>query len=394
MKQPLSNRVEQVAPSPTLFITAKAKRMKQEGIDVIGLGAGEPDFNTPENIIQAAYRSMEEGHTKYTPSSGIKELKDAICKKLKRDQSLDYTEEQIFVGTGAKHVLYSAFQAIINPGDEVIIPVPYWVTYPEQVKLAGGVPIFVETGFDQDFKIIPADLEKAITLKTKAIVLNSPNNPTGMSYSPAELKALAKLAIQHDLYIISDEIYEKLYYGDPAELVSVASFGPKFYERTIVVNGVSKAYAMTGWRIGYAAGPRSVIAAMGKLADHMTSNPSVSAQYAALEAYEGSQEVPEKMYQAFEERMKRFYPQLEKIPGFKPKKPDGAFYFFIEAKEAAEQKGFDSVDDFAEALLNQALVAVIPGSGFGMPDYIRLSYATDPELFQTALNRIQDFMMK
>ncbi|EUJ32963.1 aspartate aminotransferase [Listeria floridensis FSL S10-1187] len=368
--------------------------MKQEGIDVIGLGAGEPDFNTPENIIQAAYRSMEEGFTKYTPSSGIIELKDAITDKLKRDQALDYSADQIFVGTGAKHVLYSIFQTIIDPGDEVIIPVPYWVTYPEQVKLAEGQPVFVDTSFEQDFKLLPADLEKAITEKTKAIVLNSPNNPTGISYSALELKALGEVAIKHDLWIVSDEIYEKLYYGDKADLVSVASFGPEFYERTIVVNGVSKAYSMTGWRIGYAAGPKDVIAGMGKLADHMTSNPTANAQYAALEAYTGSQAIPESMYQAFAERMNRFYPQLEQIPGFKPKKPDGAFYFFIEAKEAAALKGYASVDDFVAALLNEALVAVIPGSGFGMPDYIRLSYATDPELFQTALNRIQAFMTK
>ncbi|WP_088808577.1 MULTISPECIES: pyridoxal phosphate-dependent aminotransferase [Listeria] len=392
MDLPLSKRVQEVAPSPTLFITAKAKKMKQDGIDVIGLGAGEPDFNTPENIIQAAYKSMKDGFTKYTPSTGIPELKKAIVQKLERDQDVRYTEDQIFVGTGAKHVLYSAFQTILNPGDEVIIPVPYWVTYPEQVKLAGGVPVFVETGFDADFKMNPASFERAITARTKAVLLNSPNNPTGMCYSKAELKALAAIAVKHNLWIVSDEIYEKLYYGDPADVVSVASLSPEIYARTILINGVSKAYSMTGWRIGYAAANADVIRGMGKLADHMTSNPTANAQYAAIEAYNGSQEVPEKMYQAFSDRMARFYPQLEEIPGFKPKKPDGAFYFFIDAHEAAARKGYPSVDAFVEALLTEALVAVIPGSGFGMPDYIRISYATDPALFQEAINRIKDFM--
>ncbi|ENA1574373.1 pyridoxal phosphate-dependent aminotransferase [Listeria monocytogenes] len=392
MDLPLSKRVKGVAPSPTLAITAKAKQMKQEGIDVIGLGAGEPDFNTPQNIIDAAIESMNKGFTKYTPSSGIIELKQAIVDKLKKDQFLNYETNQIFVGTGAKHVLYSAFQTILDPGDEVIIPVPYWVTYPEQVKLAGGIPVFVETGFDADFKISAADFEKAITKKTKAIVLNSPNNPSGMCYTKEELIAIGEVAEKHQIYILSDEIYEKLYYGNKADLVSIASLSDRLYDLTIVINGVSKAYSMTGWRIGYAAANKEIIAGISKLADHLTSNPTANAQYAALEAYVGSQEVPEKMYKAFEERMERFYPELNSIPGFKPKKPDGAFYFFIEVKEAAHKKGFQDVDAFVAALLEEAKVAVIPGSGFGMPDYIRLSYATNPDLFQEAINRIKSFM--
>ncbi|AIS60303.1 pyridoxal phosphate-dependent aminotransferase [Listeria ivanovii] len=392
MDLPLSRRVKGVAASPTLAITAKAKQMKQEGMDVIGLGAGEPDFNTPQNIIDAAVDSMNKGFTKYTPSSGIIELKQAIVDKLAKDQSLNYETNQVFVGTGAKHVLYSAFQTILNPGDEVIIPVPYWVTYPEQVKLAGGVPVFVETGFDVDFKISAIDFEKAITKKTKAIVLNSPNNPSGMCYTKAELAAIGAVAEKHQIYILSDEIYEKLYYGNKQDLVSIASLSDRLYDLTILINGVSKAYSMTGWRIGYAAANKELIAGMSKLADHLTSNPTVNAQYAALEAYVGSQEIPEKMYQAFEERMERFYPELQSIPGFKPKKPDGAFYFFIDAKEAAHKKGFQDVDAFVAALLEEAKVAVIPGSGFGMPDYIRLSYATNPDLFQEAINRIKSFM--
>lgn len=394
MRTPLSKRIQEVAPSPTLSITAKAKQMKKDGIDVIGLGAGEPDFNTPANIIQAAVDSMEKGYTKYTPSAGISELKQAIVDKLARDQHLTYEPNQIFVGTGAKHVLYSVFQAIIDPGDEVIIPGPYWVTYPEQVKLAGGVPVFIDTTFEEDFKLSDARLAQAITPKTKALVLNSPNNPTGMAYTKAELEAIGKVAEEHGLYIISDEIYEKLYYGNKQDLVSIASLSDKLYAQTIVINGVSKAYAMTGWRIGYAAAASELIAGMTKLADHLTSNPTSNSQYAAVEAYNGSQEVPQQMYQAFEERMNRFYPQLEKIPGFRPKKPVGAFYFFIETKEAAKQKGYASVDAFVEGLLEEALVAVIPGSGFGMPDYIRVSYATDPELFQTAIDRINEFMSK
>lgn len=392
MDLPLSRRVQEIAASPTLAITAKAREMKQAGIDVIGLGAGEPDFNTPQNIIDAAVDSMNKGYTKYTATTGIPELKQAIIDKLQQDQNLAYKPNQIFVGTGAKHVLYCAFQAILNPGDEVIIPVPYWVTYPEQIKLAGGVPIFVETGFDADFKITAADFEKAVTSQTRAIVLNSPNNPTGMAYSKAELVAIGEVAEKHGIYIVSDEIYEKLYYGDKKDLVSIASLSDALYQWTIVINGVSKAYAMTGWRIGYAAAAEPIISSMGRLADHMTSNPTANAQYGAVEAYKGDQAVPESMYKAFEERMERFYPVLESIPGFRPKKPDGAFYFFIDVAEAARMKGFADVDAFAKSLLDDAFVAVVPGSGFGMPDYIRISYATDPALFEQALNRMKDFM--
>ncbi|MBC1373023.1 pyridoxal phosphate-dependent aminotransferase [Listeria booriae] len=392
MDLPLSKRVQKIAASPTLAITAKAREMKQSGIDVIGLGAGEPDFNTPQNIIDAAVDSMNKGYTKYTATTGIPELKQAIIDKLKQDQFLTYKPSQIFVGTGAKHVLYCAFQAILNPGDEVIVPVPYWVTYPEQIKLAGGEPIFVETGFDADFKITAANFEQAVTPKTRAIVLNSPNNPTGMTYSKAELQAIGEVAEKHGIYIISDEIYEKLYYGDKSDLVSIASLSDALYDLTIVINGVSKAYAMTGWRIGYAAAAEPIIAVMGRLADHLTSNPTANAQYAAVEAYNGDQSVPESMYQAFEERMERFYPILESIPGFKPKKPSGAFYFFIDVAEAVRLKGFESADVLADKLLNDAFVAVVPGSGFGMPDYIRISYATDPALFEQALNRMKDFM--
>ncbi|MBC2389667.1 pyridoxal phosphate-dependent aminotransferase [Listeria booriae] len=392
MDLPLSKRVQKIAASPTLAITAKAREMKQSGIDVIGLGAGEPDFNTPQNIIDAAVDSMNKGYTKYTATTGIPELKQAIIDKLKQDQFLTYKPSQIFVGTGAKHVLYCAFQAILNPGDEVIVPVPYWVTYPEQIKLAGGEPIFVETGFDADFKITAANFEQAVTPKTRAIVLNSPNNPTGMTYSKAELLAIGEVAEKHGIYIISDEIYEKLYYGDKSDLVSIASLSDALYELTIVINGVSKAYAMTGWRIGYAAAAEPIIAVMGRLADHLTSNPTANAQYAAVEAYNGDQSVPESMYKAFEERMERFYPILESIPGFKPKKPSGAFYFFIDVAEAVRLKGFESADVLVDKLLNDAFVAVVPGSGFGMPDYIRISYATDPALFEQALNRMKDFM--
>ncbi|EUJ43649.1 pyridoxal phosphate-dependent aminotransferase [Listeria riparia] len=392
MDLPLSKRVQKIAASPTLAITAKAREMKQSGIDVIGLGAGEPDFNTPQNIIDAAVDSMNKGYTKYTATTGIPELKQAIIDKLKQDQFLTYQPSQIFVGTGAKYVLYCAFQAILNPGDEVIVPVPYWVTYPEQIKLAGGKPIFVETGFDADFKITAANFEQAVTPKTRAIVLNSPNNPTGMTYSKAELQAIGEVAEKHGIYIISDEIYEKLYYGDKSDLVSIASLSDALYELTIVINGVSKAYAMTGWRIGYAAAAEPIIAVMGRLADHLTSNPTANAQYAAVEAYNGNQTVPESMYKAFEERMERFYPILESIPGFKPKKPSGAFYFFIDVSEAVRLKGFESADVLADKLLNDAFVAVVPGSGFGMPDYIRISYATDPALFEQALNRMKDFM--
>ncbi|WP_339192991.1 pyridoxal phosphate-dependent aminotransferase [Aeribacillus sp. FSL W8-0870] len=387
----LSKRVSTLTPSSTLAITAKAKELKAAGHDVIGLGAGEPDFNTPDHILDAAEKAMKEGHTKYTPSGGLISLKEAIIEKFKKDQHLEYKPSEIIVSTGAKHALYTLFQAILDDGDEVIIPSPYWVSYPEQVKLAGGAPVFVEGREENRFKITPDQLQQAITNKTKAVIINSPSNPTGMIYTRDELKELAEVCLSHDLIIVSDEIYEKLVYGEN-EHVSIAQISPEVKEKTIIINGVSKSHSMTGWRIGYAAGNERIIQAMTNLASHSTSNPTSIAQYAAIAAYEGPQEPVEIMRRAFEDRLNIIYEKLVQIPGFSCIKPQGAFYLFPNAKEAAEITGFRNVDEFVEALLEEEKVALVPGSGFGAPDNVRLSYATSLELLNKAIERIDRFV--
>ncbi|SFC45647.1 aspartate aminotransferase [Bacillus sp. OV322] len=387
----LANRVKALAPSTTLAITAKAKELKSQGLDIIGLGAGEPDFNTPEHIIKAAARSMEEGHTKYTPSAGLPKLKQAIISKLKKDQGLEYTSSEIIVGSGAKHVLYTLFQAILDEGDEVIVPIPYWVSYPEQIKLAGGTPVYVEGHEDNSFKITKKQLEAAITEKTKAIIINSPSNPTGMIYTEEELRELGEVCLLHDIMIVSDEIYEKLVYDGNGH-VSIAQVSPELKKQTIIINGVSKSHSMTGWRIGYAAGDEELNKAMTNLASHSTSNPTTTAQYGAIAAYEGAQDAVEEMRKAFESRLNAIYGKLTSIPGFHCLKPQGAFYLFPNVKEAAKRTGFENVDDFARGLLEEALVAVIPGSGFGAPDYIRLSYATSLDALEKAVERIHSFV--
>ncbi|BAB05414.1 pyridoxal phosphate-dependent aminotransferase [Halalkalibacterium halodurans] len=387
----LAKRVSTLTPSSTLAITAKAKELKEQGHDVIGLGAGEPDFNTPQYIIDAAVRSMEEGHTKYTPSGGLPKLKEAIIEKFKQDQGLTYTAKEIFVGTGAKHVLYTLFQALLNEGDEVIIPSPYWVSYPEQVKLAGGEPVFVEGKESNDFKLTPAQLEPVLTDRTKAIIINSPSNPTGSLYTQEELAALGEVCLKHNVLIISDEIYEKLVY-DGAKHTSVAEISPQLKENTVVINGVSKSHSMTGWRIGYAAGPEALIQAMTNLASHSTSNPTTSAQYGAIAAYTEDDGSVEKMRVAFEERLHTIYDKLVAIPGVSCVKPKGAFYLFPNVEEAAALTGHETVDDFVKVLLEEEKVALVPGSGFGAPDNVRLSYATSLELLEAAIDRIFRFV--
>lgn len=391
MKPQLANRVHTLTPSTTLAITAKAKELKQQGIDVIGLGAGEPDYNTPQNILDAALKSMNEGHTKYTPAGGLPALKKAIIDKLQRDQGLTYEPSEILVGIGAKHVLYTLFQVLLNDQDEVIIPIPYWVSYPEQVKLAGGVPVYIEGTADQQYKVSTQQIQAAITEKTRAIILNSPSNPSGMIYSEEELKEIAKVCKEAKIWIISDEIYEKLIYGD-AKHVSIAETSEDAKERTIVINGVSKSHSMTGWRIGYAAGNKEVIKAMTDLASHSTSNPVTTSQYAAIEAYNGPQNAVEEMRAAFESRLEIIYPKVQAIPGFKVLKPQGAFYLLPDVSEAARMTGYASVDAFVDALLTEANVAVIPGSGFGAPSTIRLSYATSLDLLEAAVARIDSFV--
>ena len=391
MTKKLAARVSTLSPSTTLAITAKAKEMKESGIDVIGLGAGEPDYNTPQNILDAATKSMIEGKTKYTPSGGLPALKDAVISKLKNDQHLDYSRQEIMIGIGAKHVLYTLFQILLDPGDEVIIPAPYWVSYPEQVKLAGGSPVFVESTSEASFKVTADQIRSAITSKTKAVIINSPGNPTGMIYSRDELQLIADVCLEKDIWIISDEIYEKLIYGGKKH-VSIAQLSDDAKKRTFIINGVSKSHSMTGWRIGYIAGNAEVVSAMTNLASHSTSNPTTTSQYATIEAYNGPQAAVENMRVDFESRLERIYPQLAAIPGFSVVKPQGAFYLLPEVSEAMKKTGFTNVDDFASTLLTEAKVAVIPGSGFGSPETIRLSYATSIELLEEAVKRIRTFV--
>lgn len=387
----LSKRVAALTPSATLEITAKAKALKEEGHDVIGLGAGEPDFNTPEHILLAAEKAMKEGLTKYTPSGGILPLKKSIISKFEKDQNISYSPEEVIVCTGAKHALYTLFQVILDEGDEVIIPTPYWVSYPEQVKLAGGEPVYVEGKEENSFKITVEQLNEVVTSKTQAIVINSPSNPTGSIYTEDELKKIGTFCLENDILIISDEIYEKLVY-EGVKHTSIAQLSNELKEQTVVINGVSKSHSMTGWRIGYATGNKKIIKAMTNLASHSTSNPTSISQYAALAAYEGTQEPVEVMNKAFEERLNIVYDRLNKIPGFTCVKPKGAFYLFPNAKEAASNTGFESVDAFVKGLLEEEKVALVPGSGFGSPDNVRLSYATSLDVILEAITRIERFV--
>ncbi|TYS68431.1 pyridoxal phosphate-dependent aminotransferase [Sutcliffiella horikoshii] len=389
----LAKRVSTLTPSTTLEITAKAKELKDAGHDVIGLGAGEPDFNTPAHIMDAAKEAMDKGFTKYTPSGGLPTLKKEIINKLQRDQELTYKPSEVIVCIGAKHALYTLFQVILDEGDEVIIPTPYWVSYPEQVKLAEGVPVYVEGKEENQFKITAEQLKATITPKTKAVVLNSPSNPTGMVYTKEELEVLGKVCLEHDILIVSDEIYEKLLY-DGNQHVSIAQLSPELKEQTVIINGVSKSHSMTGWRIGYAVGNQTIISSMTNLASHSTSNPTSISQYATIAAYQGPQDDVELMRQAFEERLNIIFEKLNQIPGFHCLKPQGAFYLFPKAIEAAKMAGFNDVDSFVKALLEEEKVALVPGSGFGADDYVRLSYATSLDLLESAVERIANYMAK
>lgn len=390
----LSERVKSLTPSSTLAISAKANALKAAGHDVIGLGVGEPDFNTPDYIIAGATDAMQKGYTKYTPTGGIPELKEAIIQKFKEDNDINYNSNEVIVTTGAKYALYAAFQALLDKGDEVIIPSPYWVSYPEHVKLAGGNPVFVEGLEENNFKIKQEQLEKVITNKTKALVINSPSNPTGMMYSKEELKTLGEICLQHNIVIISDEIYEKLIYTSEKH-ISIASLSEELKEQTIVINGVSKSHAMTGWRIGYAAGPKEMITAMTNLASHVVSNPTSIAQYAALEAYQNKSENNRMYYEmqsVFKSRLDEFYSLINDIPGIQCSKPHGAFYIFPNMKNVAINNGFSTVDAWVEALLEEEKVALVPGSGFGTPDFVRLSYATSMDLLVEAAARMKQFV--
>lgn len=391
----LSKKGQQISSSVTLAITAKAKKLKEDGIDIISFGAGEPDFNTPKNIQDIAIEAIKNGLTRYTPASGINELKTAICKKLKQDNNLDYNNSQIVISNGAKHSLYNALMAICNPGDEVIVPVPYWVSYPELVKLADGVPVLVDTPEADNFKYTKERLIAAITKKTKAIILNSPNNPTGVVYTREEMDMIAQLAEKHDFIIISDEIYEKLIYGD-VKHYSIATFNDNIKDRTILINGMSKAYAMTGWRIGYTACNEKIAKLMSNIQSHATSNPNSIAQYASVEALNGPQDDVLAMKIEFEKRRDYMVGKINSINNLSCTRPDGAFYVMVNISKLKGQtlhglKINDSAN-LCTALLDKAHVAAIPGSAFGCDDFIRLSYATSMGNIVEGLNRIEEFL--
>ena len=388
----ISKRASKIAPSITLAISAKAKQMQAEGIDVVGFGAGEPDFDTPEPIKEAAIAAIKAGFTKYTADSGIPELKKAISEKFKRDNNLEYEPAQILVSSGAKHSLFNAIFVLCDDGDEVIIPAPYWVSYEEQVKMAGATTVIVETQESNDFKLTPELFQKTITPKTKAIILNSPCNPTGTVYERDELEALANVAVQNGIYIIADEIYEYLVY-DGAKHHSIAGFSQKIKDLTITINGVSKAYSMTGWRIGYAAGPKEIIQAMANVQSHATSNAVSISQKAAVAALQGSQECIAQMAAEFDKRRQVIVAGLNKIKGFSCRTPKGAFYAFpnVSGVYSLKFNGKPINNSFAltEFLLDEARVAVVPGDAFGAPNYIRLSYATSLANIEKGLERIQ-----
>lgn len=388
----LSERTRNTAPSPTLAITAKVKAMKAQGVDVIGFGAGEPDFDTPDNIKETAISAIQGGFTKYTPSTGIVELKDAIISKFKKDNGLEYTRKQIVVSVGAKHSLYNVIMSIVDPGDEVIIPSPFWVSYPEMVKLAGGTPVFVQTTEENRFRLTADMLRSAITPKTRAIVVNSPSNPTGAVIETSELQKIAQLAVERGIYVISDEIYEKMVY-DGNRHVSIASFGDEIKNLTVTVNGVSKAYSMTGWRIGYLACNEEIAAGIGRIQDNSTSNPASFCQKAAVEALTGPQDAVKMMANEFDKRRKYIVKRLNDMPGITCPTPGGAFYVFpnISGLFGGE---INSSDALAEHLLMNAKIAVVPGSGFGAGNYVRLSYATSMSNIERGMDRLEEAIRK
>ncbi|WP_027363640.1 pyridoxal phosphate-dependent aminotransferase [Desulfotruncus alcoholivorax] len=388
----LADRAKNISPSPTLSIDARAKKMIADGINVVNFGVGEPDFETPENIKLAAKEAIDKGMTRYTPVAGILPLRQAIVKKLARDNGLIYEPGQIVVSAGAKHSLYNAFQVLCQAGDDVILPAPYWVSYLEQIKLTGANPVVIPTRIENSFKLTPGELSAAITPNTRAIILNSPSNPTGAVYTREELTALGEILVKHNIAIISDEIYEKLLY-DGNEHVSIASLSPELKELTVVINGVSKTYAMTGWRIGYAAAPGPVAKAMADLQSHSTSNPTSIAQAATVEALVGTQEPVKKMVAEFVKRRDYMVERLNAIPGVNCDRPGGAFYVFPEIKSLLG-KSYDGTvingaSDLAAVLLEKAHVAIVPGVAFGDDTCFRLSYATSMDNIKEGVDRIE-----
>lgn len=391
----VSKIAEGVHASTTLAVDSLAKQMKEDGYDVIRFGTGEPDFNTPDNINMAAIAAICDGKTKYTPAAGIPALRKAIAKQLQDDCGLSYDYTQIVVASGAKHSVYIALAAITNPGDEIIIPAPFWVSYYEMVKMTGGVPVIVTAGEESGFKVTASQIEGAITDKTKCLMLNNPSNPTGMIYSKDELKSIAEVCVKHDLYILADEIYYKLIY-DGIEFTSIASLGDEVKERCLLINGVSKSYAMTGWRIGYCAANKQLAKIMSNYLSHSTGAPSTISQWAAVEAINGPQQSCEEMRKAFEERRDYIVQRMNSIPGVSCIKPNGAFYVMMNIEKLIGRtlggKLITNDDDFAVAFLESAYVATVPCSGFGMKNFIRWSYAASMDNIKEALDRLEKFL--
>ncbi|MEW6597060.1 MAG: pyridoxal phosphate-dependent aminotransferase [Pseudomonadota bacterium] len=388
--------LQRIKPSATIGVTQKARELARAGRNVISLGAGEPDFDTPDNIKEAAIKAIREGKTKYTDIDGIPELKEAICAKFKRENGLDYQPSQVNVSPGGKPVIYNAFVATLNPGDEVIVPAPYWVSYPDMALLAGGVPVFVAAGAETGFKLRPEDLEKAITPKTRWLIINSPSNPTGAAYTAAELKALAEVLLRHpQVWILTDDMYEHLVFDD-FKFATIAAVEPRLYDRTLTMNGVSKAYAMTGWRIGYAAGPQALIKAMAKVMSQSTSNPTSVSQYAAVEALNGPQDFIRERAKVFQARRDLVVSMLNQANGLMCPTPEGAFYVYpscqaLIGKSTKAGKVIKTDEDFASELLEAEGVAVVHGEAFGLSPFFRISYATSTEILEDACGRIQRF---
>lgn len=392
----LADRLSRIKPSPTIAVTSKARALKAAGRDVIGLGAGEPDFDTPENIRAAGIRAIENGQTRYTDVDGTPDLKKAICAKFARENGLTYTPDQVTVGVGGKQVLYNALMATLNPGDEVIIPAPYWVSYPDMVLLAEGTPVTVACPAENGFKLLPADLDAAITSKTKWLILNSPSNPTGAAYTADELKALGEVLLKHPhVYIMTDDMYEHLVYED-FKFTTIAQVVPALYDRTLTVNGVSKSYSMTGWRIGYAAGPKALIKAMGIIQSQSTSNPTSISQAAAVEALNGPQDFIKERAAVFQTRRDLVVSMLNQAAGLNCPNPEGAFYVYPSCagtigKTAPTGKVIETDEDFASELLEAEGVAVVHGAAFGLSPFFRISYATSTDVLEEACTRIQRF---
>ena len=395
MSLSLSKKAASVKPSSTLAITAKAKALKAEGIDIVGFGAGEPDFNTPDNINEAAIKAIKEGFTKYTPASGTEELKKAVSAKFREFNGLHYEANQIVISNGGKHSLTNIFEVILNPGDEVIIPAPYWLTYPEIVKLSDGVPVFLYGARDNGYKVTAKQIREAVTDKTKALILNTPSNPTGMVYSEEELRAIAEIAVEKDFYVVADEMYEYLIYGEKKH-VSIASLGDEIYKRTITCSGVSKSYAMTGWRIGYTGSSAEIAKMMGSVQSHQTSNPNSIAQKAALEALTGDQSALGEMRVEFDKRRKYMFDRISAMPLLELLEPEGAFYVFVDFTNVLEKsyKGqkIGTAARAAEILIEDYQVAVVPCADFGFDNFVRLSYAISLEANEKGLDRIEKFV--